>query len=313
MDRKDELDFDLSKIMQELSSTAPPKTRTAKHTAVPMDDAELEELMRPYLEEAHWQMPEELESYQEEPEPQLEDLASQPEEPKTQPEEPKAPISGDTIRLDAIQEAVATASVLEAVKIGEAADLQSTMAFQPVGAEEEPKQAEMENSEEEWDELLETDEDFQIPEPVLHRPKSRLRELRQKLVNGPEQRYYTLSEQGVGKLLAALVFNALLMLLSIGFTIFCTMKGLPASRLRLVVFVQFLTMLLSALLGCYRLIDGVTDMIHLRFTPNSLLALTFVVCCVDGVICLQQLRLSVCGAFSMQMTKYTLFHIFLIH
>lgn len=291
MDRKDELDFDLSKIMQEFSSQAPPAPLTGKRSLDPLDDAELEELMRPYLEEAHWEMPEETKL--EEP---------KPEEPEPQPEESKAQTTGDTIRLDAIQQAVATASVREAVKIEEEEDLQSTMAFQPVGVEEEPEQVQEENFEEQWDDLLETDEDFQIPEPVLHRPKSRLRELRQKLVKGPEQRYYTLSEQGVGKILAALIFNVLLMLLSVGFTIFCTMKGMPASRLRLVVFVQFLTMLMSALLGCYRLIDGVTDMVRLRFTPDSLLALTFVACCVDGVICLQQLRLSVCGAFSLQMT-----------
>ena len=45
-----------------------------------------------------------------------------------------------------------------------------------------------------------------------------------------------------------------------------------------------MTMLLSALLGCYRLMDGVIDMIHLRFTPDSLLVVTFLISCVDGVI-----------------------------
>ena len=279
MDRKDELDFDLSKIMQEFSSQAPPAPLTGKQAVAldPLDDEDLEALMKPYLEEANWSQ----------------------DEPMSNPVESTPQISSDTIRLDAIQKAVTSAPV-EAVKITEEEDLQSTMAFQPVQPEEQPEPA---ASEENWDpDFLESDEDFQIPEPVMQRPRSRLRELRQKLVNGPEQRYYTLSEQGVGKLLAALIFNALLMLISVGFTILCAMKGLPAERLRLVVFVQFLTMLLSALLGCYRMIDGVVDVIRLRFTPNSLLALSFLACCVDGVICLQQLRLSVCGAFSLQMT-----------
>ena len=282
MDRKDEMEFDLSKIMQELSASAPPASLTGNHESYedPLDDAELEELMRPYLEEAHWEAPDQM-------------------------EEPKKQTTGDTIRLDAIQKAVASGAVTDAVKLTEEEDLQSTMAFTPVSTQE-PEQEEASSEEpfdQDWEpDFLETEEDFQIPEPVIHRPKSRLRELRQKLVNGPEQRYYALSEQGVGKRLTALILNGILMLLSIVFTAVCTIKGMPADQLRLVVFVQFLTMLLSALLGCYRLVDGVVDVIRLRFTPNSLLALTFLACCVDGVICLQQLRLSVCGAFSLQMT-----------
>ena len=86
---------------------------------------------------------------------------------------------------------------------------------------------------------------------MIQRPKSRLKELRQKLVQGPEQRYYALSERGAGKLLGALAVNGVLMLLCIAFTTVCTLRGLPADQLRLVVFVQFLTMLLSALLGCF--------------------------------------------------------------
>ena len=271
MDRKDELEFDLSKIMQEFSSQAPPAPLTGRRE--PHEEPE-DELLLPSLDSAAWRR------------------VDEPDE------------RSDTIRLDAIQKAVAAATVSDAVKLTEEEDLQETVAFKPIQAEDrQTEEAASEPFDQNWEpDYLETDEDFQIPEPVIQRPKSRLRELRQKLVNGPEQRYYALSEQGVGKLQLALILNGLLMLLSIGFTTVCTLKGMPADRLRLVVFVQFLTMLLSALLGCYRLIDGVTDVIRLRFTPNSLLVLTFLVCCVDGVLCLQQLRLSVCAAFSLQMT-----------
>lgn len=271
MDRKDELEFDLSKIMQEFSSQAPPAPLTGRRE--PHEEPE-DELLLPSLDSAAWRR------------------GDEPDE------------LSDTIRLDAIQKAVAAVTVSDAVKLTEEEDLQATVAFKPIQAEDrQTEEAASEPFDQNWEpDYLETDEDFQIPEPVIQRPKSRLRELRQKLVNGPEQRYYALSEQGVGKLQLALILNGLLMLLSIGFTTVCTLKGMPADRLRLVVFVQFLTMLLSALLGCYRLIDGVTDVIRLRFTPNSLLVLTFLVCCVDGVLCLQQLRLSVCAAFSLQMT-----------
>lgn len=271
MDRKDELEFDLSKIMQEFSSQAPPAPLTGRRET--REEPE-DELLLPSLDSAAWRR------------------VDEPDE------------LSDTIRLDAIQKAVAAVTVSDAVKLTEEEDLQATVAFKPIQAEDrQTEEAASEPFDQNWEpDYLETDEDFQIPEPVIQRPKSRLRELRQKLVNGPEQRYYALSEQGVGKLQLALILNGLLMLLSIGFTTVCTLKGMPADRLRLVVFVQFLTMLLSALLGCYRLIDGVTDVIRLRFTPNSLLVLTFLVCCVDGVLCLQQLRLSVCAAFSLQMT-----------
>ena len=286
MDRKDEMDFDLSKIMQEFTAQAPPAplTGVTAQTELP------EEITEPvWLEEAWGQADE----------PMAEVPPSLWEDPVLSAEEAETDM-GDTIRLDKIQKAVATATVPNAVKVSDEEELQATMAFTPVGEEEASG---TEPFDQDWEpDFGEGDEDFQIPEPMIPRPKSRLRELRQKLVSGPEQRYYALSEQGTGKIQIALILNGLLMLLSIGFTTVCTLQGMPADRLRLVVFVQFLTMLLSALLGCYRLIDGVADMIRLRFTPNSLLVLTFLVSCVDGVLCLQQLRLSVCAAFSLQMT-----------
>lgn len=276
MNRKDEIAFNRSKLMQEFSEQAPPASLISRKEpeAEPAEEAVA---ISPELE-ATQQFP-------------------------IQTEGAAETAKGDTIRLDAIQKAVAATAVPNAVKLTEEADLQATMAFTPIRSDDSEQQAAEDAFSEDWEpDYVDQDEDFQIPEPVIHRPKSRLKELRQKLVNGPEQRYYALSEQGVGKLQASLIFNGILMLLSIAFTTVCTLKGLPADRLRLVVFVQFLTMLLSALLGCYRLVDGVNDMIRLRFTPNSLLVVSFLVCCVDGVMCLQQLRLSVCAVFSLQMT-----------
>ena len=284
MNRKDEIAFNRSKLIRELSEQVPPASLISKQEPDPESPEEAAVLS------AQAQNMEQTQRF------------------SVSSEGSKKTGMGDTIRLDAIQKAVASSTVPNAVKLEED-DLQSTQSFGAVCSEASGSDdlRQQENAEEsfgrEWEpEYEDSNEDFQIPEPVIHRPKSRLRELRQKLVNGPERRYYALSEQGVGKLQAALIFNGILMLLSIAFTTVCTLKGLPTDRLRLVVFAQFLTMLLSALLGCYRLVDGVTDMIHLRFTPNSLLVVTFFVCCVDGVMCLQQLRMSVCAAFSLQMT-----------
>lgn len=269
MNQKDEIASNRSKLMHEMHEQAPPASLISRRT----------------------------------PEPEPPEMPDQ--QPSLQAEDTTAFRMGDTIRMEGIRKAVAAASVSNAVRLEEEEDLQSTMAFEPIGpdilaAQTKPQEA---SFAEDWEpQYADSDDDFQIPEPVIQRPKSRLKELRQKLVQGPEQRYYALSERGVGKLLTSLVVNGVLMLLCIVFTTVCTLKGLPADQLRLVVFVQFLTMLLSALLGCYRLVDGVTDMIRLRFTPDSLLVITFLISCVDGVICLQQLRLSVCAVFSLQMT-----------
>lgn len=211
-------------------------------------------------------------------------------------------VKADTIRLDKIRKAVSD---------NDAEKLKDTAVFQPVHIDDEPEEelppaVEEESVEpfsEEWEpEYEEPMGDYPIPEPIIFRPKSRLKELRAKLVSGPEQRFYSLSELGLGKLQGSLILNLFVFLVSAGFTALFAWGMIPPERLRLLVFVQFLGMLLSALLGCYRMIEGVEDLIKLRFTPNSLLVFTFVVCCVDGVLCLQELRIPVSAAFSLEMT-----------
>ena len=205
--------------------------------------------------------------------------------------EPVQEVSSDTIRLDDIQKAVAAAQGTDAVKITQE-DLTQTQSF--TLPEEFVMQWEPEDEE--------PMDDIPIPEPVLHRPKSRLGELRQKLVEGPEKRYYELSEQGVRKLQLAVIANLLLVLLALGGTLLYVLGIIPAQRLRLLVFAQFLSLILSALLSYHQLIEGITDLVQGRFTPNTLLFFSSLVCCVDSVLCLGQLRLSVCAVFSLQTT-----------
>jgi len=141
------------------------------------------------------------------------------------------------------------------------------------------------------------------PSPVIIEldPKARLRELKKKLIAGPEKKYYELSELGLGKLQTSVFMNLLLALVCAGMTVLFAMDIVPESRLRLVIFSQVLAMLLSATLGSGQLLDGLSDALRLRFSVNSLLVLTFVSCCVDAVFCLQELRIPCCAAFSFEM------------
>ena len=213
-------------------------------------------------------------------------------------------LGGDTIRLDQIQQAVSEAP---------AVSMDKTAVFGALDVPEEPEEEELppepqpepevEPFSEEWEpEYDEPMGDYPIPEPIVFRPRSRLKELRQKLVNGPERRYYTLTEKGVGKLQMAALLCFVIFAVTALTTALFAFGLVPENRMRLVIFLQLLAMLLSALLGCYRLTAGLGSLLRLRFTPDTLLAVTFAVCCVDGVLCLRELRLPCCAAFSLEMT-----------
>lgn len=148
---------------------------------------------------------------------------------------------------------------------------------------------------------FEVEEEF-IPSPIVFTPRSRLKELKKKLVAGPEKRYYELTEIGVGKLQAAIAANLVVVLLCAGITTLFTLDMVPENRLRLVIFSQVLAMLVSGLLGSHLMIDSVADLLKGRFSVNTLLTLTFAVCLIDGVMCLKDLRVPCCAAFSLEMT-----------
>ncbi len=156
---------------------------------------------------------------------------------------------------------------------------------------------------EEWEPEYEQPIAEYVPQPPLMFPRrSRLQELKRKLVAGPEREYYALSEKGLGKLQLAIFVCCIVVLLSAASTAMYALGMVPENRMRLMVFGQFLAMLVSAFLGSYQLMEGAVDLIRKRFSLNTLLAFTFVICCVDGVVCLQQLRVPCCAAFSLQVT-----------
>jgi len=142
--------------------------------------------------------------------------------------------------------------------------------------------------------------DYVPPPPIILRPRSRLRELKRKLVAGPEKQYYALSEKGVGKLQISIFLCLLVIIVGAVSTAMYSLDMIPESRMRLMVFIQFLAMLMSALLGAFQMLDGLGDLLKGRFTPNTLLFFTFIACCADGVICLQQVKVPCCAAFSLE-------------
>ena len=204
---------------------------------------------------------------------------------------------GDTIRLDKITKVAKTAPA----DMGDTAPFQPVKVYEPQGAEKDAAQ-QVEPFSEAWEpEYEEPIEEFSIPEPIIFRPKSRLKELRTKLVEGPEKLYYSLTKQGLGRLQISMFLCLLIFLFCAGFTAMYAWGKVPQDRLQLLVFVQFLGMLLSALLGSNRLMEGLGDLLRMRFTVNTLLVCSFCVCCLDAVLCLQQVRIPISAAFSWEM------------
>ncbi len=147
-----------------------------------------------------------------------------------------------------------------------------------------------------------SEEDIGTTAPIVFTPRSRLRQLKKKLVSGPEKRYYELAEAGLGKLQLAILVNLILVLLCAGVTTMFAMDMIPENRLRFVIFSQVLAMMISALVGCNTMLDSLAELFQGRFSLNTLLTLTFAACFVDGIFCLMELRVPCCAAFCLETT-----------
>ena len=242
---------------------------------------------------------------EEEPE---EELAVEQEE---EPQEQEGGVTGDTIRMDAIRPVTGDTIRMDAVRPAQgklprgtfrgAAPIEDEDLSEPeIPVQEQTKEEDFnENWEPEYEQPM---GQYVPPQPIVFHPKSRLRELKRKLVSGPEKRYYALSEKGVGSLQAAIFLSLLVVLISAGSTAMYALNMVQENRMRLMIFGQFFAMLLSALLGSFQLIEGVTDLFKKRFSLNTLLVFTFIACCADAVLCLKQLRVPCCAAFSLEVT-----------
>ena len=248
-------------------AAAPEEEETVEETAEPAEETVTEELPAEEVDTGEMAAGEEMEAPAEEADPVL---------------------SGDTIRLD-------SSELLKGV-VHDA---------QPIGDEEEEEPEE--TAEEKpaftgkWEpEYEQPMGEYVPPQPIAFPTRAESREMKRKLVIGPEKKYYELTEKGLGKLQTCMFFSLLVVVLSAISTIAYAQGMVPDSRLRLMIFGQFMAVLVSGLLGSFQLIQGVADLFKGRFTLNTLLVVTFIACCVDGVFCLMQLRVPCCAAFSLE-------------
>ncbi len=154
---------------------------------------------------------------------------------------------------------------------------------------------------EKWEPEYEQPMGEYVPEPaIIYHPRSRLKELKRKLIEGPEKRYYALQDQGFGKLYFAIFLCILTVITSVGISVLSGAGLILENRPKLMVFSQLFLMLMAALLGSYQLLEGLTDLLKGKFTLATMLVLSFIACCADAVICLGTLRMPCCAAFSLQ-------------
>ncbi len=239
------------------------------------------------LEQLQSELEQELEA-----QPETETPPHQPEEPPVEEDE-----LDDTIRLDDLRSVIARAPALEDdVKVystsTDTVRLDSAeQAAVLEAAARKPEVVELGTGE---------DEEGFVTMPIIFRPKQRLRELKRKLVAGPERRYYELVERGEGKLQLAMLVCLIVIGLSAASAVMFQLDMIPSNRMRLMIFGQVLAMLLGALMGSQQMIEGVCDLFQGRFTVNTTLFITFLACCADSVLCLQQQRVPICGAFTLE-------------
>ena len=219
------------------------------------------------------------------------------------PSEEPLSVPLETIRMEQItKEALAQSDAAQALPEG------ATIRFQPVGEETAPEATDDATQRFEpvevpaAEEAAEAEEEKPAKEPIVFNPRAKLRELKKKLVAGPEKRYYELTEMGTGRLQLSIFINTIVVLLCAAVTTLFTMGMVPDNRLKLVVFSQVLAMLISALLGSHQMLDGLSDLLHFRFTINTLLNFSFLACLADAVFCLEEQRVPCCAAFSLQVT-----------
>ncbi len=295
MDEKERQEFDLEDIIKEFGGK--PRKEKAKEPAEPEVLPEAEPEVLPEAEpETKPEEPEEILEDLPWPEPKKEEPEALDQTRRIQPvhtEKAESETSGDTIRLTGLRGQISEKTPKEPAELGDTQDKiwnpGDTIHSEPFSEQWEP----------EYEQPI---GEYVPPQPIQFHPKDRLHEMKKKLVAGPEKRFYKLSEKGIGRLQAAIFLSLLVVLICAASTVMYALGMVEENRLRLMVFGQFWGLLVSALLGSFQLIEGLADLKHKKFTLNTLLVVTFVVCCVDGILCLKQVRVSCCAAFSLAMT-----------
>ncbi len=306
MDNKNNTpDFTLEDIMAEFGSEAPEQEENQEQ---PGAEAPVTVPEQPSQDTPEEDTPQEEPAEEETPNPEApqEEAVSEQEQPSKEPEQEASPapvVEDDTIRLDDLSQIPAPKwlNTTEAEPVDEEDDRATRVI--PTVEEQEAllrEKAPEEASEEAPQTFRMHTENIPTPQPIPFR--SRLSDLKRKLVAGPEKRYYDLTEVGLVRVQIALFLNLLIVVLCAGGTGLYAMGMVMSSRLRLMVFSQILAMMISALLGCYVLMDGIVDLFTGKFSLNSMLFLTLAACAADAVFCLRELRVPCCAAFCLEMT-----------
>ena len=220
------------------------------------------------------------------------------EELPNEEEQPPVVVSSDTVRLDTaevLKGIVRNAQPIEEEEL--VAEDTIRLDAEQIAAAAEETQAFTEAWEPEYEQPM---GEYVPPQPIVFPSRADSREMKRKLVIGPEKKYYELTEKGLGGIQLSMLVMLLVVIGSAISTIAYAQGVVPESRLRLMIFGQCLAVLVSALLGSFQLIQGVADLFKGRFTLNTLLVVTFLACCADGVFCLMQERIPCCAAFSLE-------------
>lgn len=292
--------FDLDDIMKEFGEEAEPQPEPLMElAAAEMDIAQeppLEERLKLYLGQVD------------------EDADVKRYVPQT--ETPDPAMEGETVRIDpaeiraaAEKTAVTTDATVRFEPLGNIetqVSTDATIRFEPITGEvqaDEPVPQEAEPFSTSWEPQYDSPMgDYVASEPLQFRPRSRLHELKRKLIAGPERRYYALSEQGFGKLQAAIFLNLLVVVLAFAAIILHSAGMVRPERMRLLVFGELFAMMLSALICSNRMIEGLAAIGKKRLTPDTMLFFTFLICMADGLFCLKEIRVPFCAAFCLMVT-----------
>lgn len=233
----------------------------------------------------------------------LEDILREfaPEEPEASeaPPKPASPLpSGDTVRLDSIHTSLRQNAAYGQTQRFRAVHIEDEPTEPPAPA---PKAPVVEPFSEEWEPEYDEPMGTYIPrEPIPFQNKDRLRQLREKLVQHTEHRYYALAESGTATLRLSGFMIFLVFLASAGTTLALEWGHIGMHRVKLVAFCQLLAVLVTALLCHGRLLEGLVSLLRGRFTLSTFLAISCVVCFVDSLVCLGQERISCCSIFCLQ-------------
>lgn len=218
-----------------------------------------------------------------------------------EPHQAQEPAPGDTVRITP-EESESPAPA--AVETAAFAPVQASEAPADEPAEEAPEMPVLEEAEPfsaDWEpEYEEPMGEFEPKEPIPFPPKNRTRLLREKLVAGPEKRYQDLSAAGLTGLNWGIFFQSVLTLVTIGTALLAEAGKFPEEHIQTLLFGQLIAILLSGLLGCYRLLGGMGSLLRGQFTLNTLLCVSFAVCTLDAYACLQEQRMPLSGLFCLQ-------------